>query len=112
MSEQRDLISPQYNQQSNLPNATAVLVLGIISILGGLCYGVVGFICGIIAVILGNKDRKLYFGAPELYSAASYGTSNAGRVCAIIGICLGSLWIFFYLLMAVIIMFNLGHTRW
>ena len=80
MNDQRDLISPNYDQPANLPNATAVLVLGIISIPGGLCYGLVGLICGTIGLILGNNDRKLYNTAPGLYSRASLSTSNAGRV--------------------------------
>jgi uncharacterized membrane protein len=104
MSEQQNLITPNYNHPNNLPNATASLVLGIISIIGGLCYGVVGLICGIIGLVLANKDRKLYNSSPELYSAASLSSSNSGRVCSIIGIVLGGLWILFYLFL--IIMFG------
>ncbi len=91
--EQIDLLSSIPNQsiQQNLPNATSVLVLGIISIVGSFCYGIVGLICGIIGLVLANRDRKLYKEAPELYSQSSYGTSNAGRTCAIIGIVLSSL---------------------
>ncbi|MBS1563194.1 MAG: hypothetical protein JST39_02345, partial [Bacteroidetes bacterium] len=33
------------NPQMPLPNATPVLVLGIISIVGCFCYGIVGLIC-------------------------------------------------------------------
>lgn len=91
--EQQDLLNPMPNQniQQNLPNATSALVLGIISIVGSFCYGIVGLICGIIGLILANKDRKLYNEAPELYSQSSFGTSSAGRTCAIIGIVLSSL---------------------
>jgi hypothetical protein len=77
--------------QQNLPNATSALVLGIISIVGAFCYGIVGLICGIIGLVLANKDKKLYVEAPELYTQSSFGTSNAGRTCAIIGIILSSL---------------------
>ena len=97
MSDQENLITPNYNQPANLPNATAVLVLGIISILGGLCYGIVGLICGIIGLVLANKDRKLYNTAPGFYSAASLSTSNSGRVCSIIGLSLGALWVVFWI---------------
>jgi M penetrans paralogue family 26 len=91
--EQRDFLSPLPNQniQQNLPNATSALVLGIISIIGAFCYGIVGLICGIIGLVLANKDRKLYKEAPELYLQSSYGTSNAGRTCSIIGIVLSAL---------------------
>lgn len=80
-------------QPSNLPNATAALVLGIISIVGAFCYGVVGIICGIIGLVLANKDRKLYQSTPDLYTASSYSSSNAGRVCSIIGLVLGGIFL-------------------
>lgn len=91
--EQKDLLNPLPNQnfQPNLPNATSALVLGIISILGAFCYGIVGLICGIIGLVLANKDKKLYQETPELYSPSSFGSSNAGRICSIIGIVLSSL---------------------
>ncbi len=89
-------------QVSNLPNATASLVLGIISIVGAFCYGIVGVVCGIIGLVLANKDRKLYQATPELYSSSSYSTLNAGRTCSIIGLILGSI---FFLLMIVYFLF-------
>ena len=91
--EQKDLLGPNPNYQilPNLPNATAALVLGIIAIIGSFCYGIIGLICGIVGLILANKDRQLYKEAPELYSPSSYSTSSAGRTCSIIGIALSSL---------------------
>jgi hypothetical protein len=76
------------NVQQPLPNSTAVLVLGIISIVGCFCYGVVGIICGIIALILASKSKKLYEANPEAYTVGSYKNMNAGRICAIIGLIL------------------------
>jgi M penetrans paralogue family 26 len=93
MSEQQNLVTPNYNQPSNLPNATASLVLGIISIVGAFCYGIVGVICGIIGLVLANKDRKMYQANPELYSSSSYSTSNSGRVCSIIGLVIGGIFL-------------------
>ncbi len=98
MSEQQNLITPNYNQPANLPNATAALVLGIISIVGAFCYGIVGVICGIIGLVLANKDRKLYQSNPELYAASSYSTSNSGRVCSLIGLILGSVFLLIMIL--------------
>ncbi|MEJ7586440.1 MAG: CCC motif membrane protein [Ferruginibacter sp.] len=91
--EQRDFLSPAPNQnmQQNLPNATGALVLGIISIVGSFCYGIVGLVCGIIGLVLANRDKNLYTESPELYTQSSFGTSNAGRTCSIIGIVLSSL---------------------
>jgi hypothetical protein len=116
MSEQQNLITPNnYNQQANLPNATAALVLGIISIVGAFCYGIVGVICGIIGLVLANKDRKLYQSAPELYSSSSFSTSNAGRVCSIIGLILGALFfviiIIYFIVFGSLFMEAMRHAR-
>jgi len=104
--EQKDLLGPisSQNMQQNLPNSTGVLVLGILSIVSAICYGI-GLICGIIGLVLASKDRKLYKEAPELYSPASYGTSNAGRICAIIGIVLSSLFIIFFVFIILLSVF-------
>lgn len=90
MSDQQNFNMPG-KQPVNLPNATASLVLGIISIVLALCYGIGGIICGIIGLILANKDRRLYQASPESYTASSYSSLNAGRVCSIIGLILGGL---------------------
>ncbi len=79
-----------YSNAAALPNATATLVLGILSI-------VVCFICGIIALVISNKDMALYKANPELYSLASYNNIKAGRICAIIGIALQVLGIIVYI---------------
>lgn len=78
--------------QQSLPNATAVLVLGIISIVGCIFYGIVGLICGIIALVLAKKDRSLYSINPVAYTLSSYKNLNAGRICAIIGTSLSALY--------------------
>ena len=75
-----------------LPNATAVLVLGILSI-------VVCFICGIVALVISNKDMALYRANPELYTTSSYNNIKAGRICAIIGIALQVLGIIVYIIL-------------
>lgn len=66
-----------------LPNATAILVLGILSILGCCFYGV-GIIFGIVALVLANTDMKLYLKNPEDYS--NYPNLNIGRILSMIGI--------------------------
>lgn len=77
--------------QQSLPNATIVLVLGILSILTCCCYGVVGVILGIVALVLSKKDRLLYATNVGLYTESSFKNLNAGRVCAIIGLILSLL---------------------
>jgi hypothetical protein len=83
-----------YNQPLiSLPNATAVLVLGIISIVGCCCFGIVGLICGIIALILAKSDLALLNAEPGKYTENSAKNLRAGRTCAIIGVSLSSLYI-------------------
>ena len=92
--------------QQTLPNATAVLVLGILSIVTCCCYGVIGLILAIIALILSKKDRVLYETNMGAYTESSFKNLSAGRVCAIIGLILNIL----YLLISIafIIMFGFG----
>lgn len=117
MSDQQNLLTPNnnFNQQANLSNATASLVLGIISIVTSLCYvsAIIGVACGIIGLVLGNKDRALYQSTPDLYTKTSYSQSNAGRTCSIIGVILGGLWLLFWLIVIIFIgsMGSLGSWR-
>ncbi len=76
-----------------LPNATAVLVLGIISILGCFCYGLGGLICGIISLVLAGKDSKLYNEDPSRYTAGSYSNLRSGKICAIIGLSMSIIYV-------------------
>jgi len=75
--------------QQKLPNATAVLVLGIVSIVGCCCYGVLGVIAGIVGLVLHKKDNELYQKDPALYS--DYNNLNTGRILCIIGLVISSL---------------------
>ncbi|OBW42707.1 hypothetical protein AB670_00920 [Chryseobacterium sp. MOF25P] len=77
--------------QQKLPNATAVLVLGIVSIVGCCCYGVLGLIAGIIGLVLYKKDNALYQSNPTLYS--DYNNLNTGRILCIIGLILSALYL-------------------
>jgi hypothetical protein len=103
-------INQQFNQQFNqmgggmpLPNATAVLVLGIISIALCWCYGVISLTCGIVALVLANKSLAIYKTNPATFSIASYKNLKAGRICAIIGLILGGLYILFIIIYFVIV---------
>jgi len=84
------------NMQQALPNATAVLILGILSIATCCCYGVIGLILGIIALVLSKKDKALYSSNPSFYTESSLKNLNAGRVCAIIGLVLNALTLVYY----------------
>ncbi|TCP24406.1 hypothetical protein EV195_106214 [Tenacibaculum skagerrakense] len=88
-------------EQRKLPNATPVLVLGILSILTCCCYGVLGIIIGVIALVLYKQDKQLYDKNPSVYE--NYSNLNTGRILAIIGIVLSIfallyyIWIFNYI---------------
>ena len=76
--------------KQEVPNATAVLVLGIISLVGCFCYVIPGLTCSIIALVLASTAKRTYLNNPDLYTIGSYKNLNAGRICAIIGLCLAA----------------------
>lgn len=78
-----------------LPNATAVLVLGIVSIVTCCCYGVIGLIAAVIGLVLANKDLALYKQNPTEYT--NYGNLNVGRILCIVGIVLNVLSVIYYI---------------
>ena len=98
MSELDELLDPGMKEgnsgsngpQKSIPNATAVLVLGIISLVGCIFYGVPGLICGIIALSLMKRVKETYKADKAAYEA-SYKNASAGYVCAIIGTSLSAL---------------------
>lgn len=90
--------SNQTNSKIAIPNSSAVLVLGIISIPFGICpyfLFIIGFILGIIALVLSKSSNDAYLKNPNDYSTNSYSNLKAGRVCATIGLCLASCWLLF-----------------
>ena len=86
-------------EKQKLPNATVVLVLGILSILTCCCWGIIGLILGIVALIIAKKDIALYIENPEHYDG--YSNINTGRVLAIIGVFLSSLYLIFTVYMKI-----------
>lgn len=75
-------------KKKDLPNATVILVLGILSLIFCWCYGIVGLILGIIAVAMSSAPRREYLEHPEEYTEISYKNIHTGRICSIIGICI------------------------
>lgn len=80
-------------EQQKLPNATLVLIMGILSIIGCCFYGIPGLIFGIVAVIFGKKDKKLHASNPDEYTGI--GNVNAGYIMGIIGIVLSVIYVLF-----------------
>jgi uncharacterized membrane protein len=86
-----------------LPNATAILVLGILSI-------VICFITGIIALVMAKKEMALYNANPGMYSESSYNSVKTGRICAIIGIVLQGIALLVYIAIAVFFVSAIGAS--
>ncbi len=78
-------------EKQKLPNSTLILVFGIVSIVTCCCYGVIGLIFGIIALVLANGAMKKYKAEPELYTG--YSSVNTGRILAIIGVVLNVIYL-------------------
>ncbi|WP_034895046.1 CCC motif membrane protein [Gillisia sp. Hel_I_29] len=76
-------------QKQELPNSTLILIMGILSIVGCCCYGAVGLIFGIVAIILSKKSIEIYQSNPELY--LGYQNVKTGRILGIIGIVLSAI---------------------
>ncbi len=91
--------TPHVPSDRPLPNATNTLVLGILSIVGCFCFGIAGLVCGIIALVLAGKDTRLFERNPYYYSISSYKNLNAGKICAIIGVVVSSIYMVLMLLM-------------
>ncbi|MEY2640341.1 MAG: hypothetical protein RIR90_1823 [Bacteroidota bacterium] len=89
--------------QYALPNATAVLVMGILSILSCFCYGL-GIVFGGIAIYLAGKDAKLYAEYPQQYTPGSLANLKAGKICGIIGLIISAL----FLLLMIIVWSTIG----
>tara|TARA_B100001146_G_C16199617_1_gene443578 strand:+ start:233 stop:553 length:321 start_codon:yes stop_codon:yes gene_type:complete len=83
-------------EQQKLPNATLILVFGIISIVTCCCYGL-GLVFGIIAIVLAKKATTLYVAAPEQYSG--YNNVKTGRILAIVGVILSAIYLVYVIYM-------------
>jgi len=95
--------SPNYYGQQSVPNSTGVLVLGIMSIVCCWCYGIIGLILGIIALVLAGKAKSLYEANPGAYTPGSYKNLNAGRICAFVGVALSSIYVLIILIYVMVV---------
>ena len=114
-SNQPQNVNPQYSGQPGLmpvPNSVGVLVLGILSIVFCFCYGIIGLILGIIALVLAGKGISAYKENPGAYTLSSYNNLKAGKICAIIGTCLSSLYFIFIIIYFAIIGAALTAMPW
>ena len=90
------------NSRPQLPNATAVLVLGICAILFSCFF--IGLVLGIIGMVMASKGRQMYKANPTAYEG--YGMLNAGYIMSLIGAIIGGLYIVYWIVIVAI----LGQT--
>lgn len=75
--------------------ATAALVVGILSLVGVLCYGVPALIMGPIAIYLGLHSRTRIRASGG--ALGGQGFAMAGWICGIVGVVLGALYLLFFI---------------
>ncbi len=71
--------------------ATAALVLGILSLVGVFCYGVPSLIIGPIAIYLGLHSRNRIRASGG--ALGGHGLAMAGWICGVVGVVLGALYV-------------------
>lgn len=94
--------------KQTLPNSTAVLVLGICSLVFGCFF--IGLILGIVGIVLSGQGRKLYRTDPTLYEG--YGALNAGYIMSIIGTVLGGIYVLYYIIIGGTVLSILSHSQY
>lgn len=100
------------NSSVNLPNASAVLTLGILSIVLCWCHGVIGIIMAVIALVLANRDLALYNANPGKYAQNSYSNVKTGRTVAIVGLVLAGLFLFILIISFIFLGLNFALFPW
>jgi len=88
--------------KQRLPHATTSLVLGILSILTCICYGIIGLPLGIVAYVLGRKALHNYSENPEAYRLNR--NAAAGKILGGIGIVVNLI----YILLVIWVIYQLG----
>jgi len=92
---------PQNTDPKNLPNANLILLLGILSIL--LCWwhfiSFAGLVLGFVALVIANREMKLYYSNPTAFTISSLNNVKAGRICALIGLAISVIIFSFVLLL-------------
>ncbi|GET27851.1 hypothetical protein SD074_00530 [Prolixibacter sp. SD074] len=72
--------------QHEIPNASVILILGIIALIIAFFNSLVGIVAGVAALVIARNAEHLYHQTPRLYTLSSYSNIRSGRTCAIIGI--------------------------
>ncbi len=91
-------------EQKKLPNATLILVFGILSILTCCCYGIVGLILGIIAIVMAKKATAIYLENPDVYT--DFKNVKTGKTLAYVGIILSLIYMVFVVIIIAVFGFE------
>ena len=87
-------------EQQKLPNSTLILVFGIVSIVTCCCYGIIGLIFGIVAIVMAKKATALYLESPEQYTG--YSNVKTGKILAYIGVALSAIYVILHIVLIAI----------
>lgn len=112
MENNQEISNQHQASLKTLPNSSAVLVLGIVSIVLCWCHGIIGLIIAIVALVLANRDLALYNQSPESYTQSSYSNIKSGRTIAIIGLVLAGLFLFFLVIGLLFLGLNFAMFPW
>ena len=84
---------PPPPSSEDLPQAQSAMVMGIISIVTAFfCGGIVGLILGIISLSQVKKNQAMLDAEPNRWTSRSIDNLKTGRITAIIGVIIGSLY--------------------
>lgn len=92
-NQNQNFSNNQFEMKPALPNSTASLVLGIISLVTFFCYGIVSIVLGILAIVNSNKALAIASQKPGVFSESSVSNAKAGKVMGIIGVCIGGIYL-------------------
>jgi len=97
----------QFASQSAQSSGKAItsMVLGIVSIISCMAYGIIGLPCGIVAVVFAKKARLAIQDGTAPVS--SQGMATAGKVCGWIGIILSSIMLLYFLFIIFVVVLGI-----
>ena len=92
-----------------LPNETAILILGIVSIVSSFFLGIGGVICGIIGLKLSKSSIQIFDEDSNRYKSESIKIIRIGKICSIIGLSIGAVYLV-YLILSFILFYFVTFT--
>jgi len=85
-NEQTNQTGAPHSFQHEIPNASVVLILGIIALIISFFNSLVGIVAGVVSLVMARNAERLYNETPRLYTLSSFSNIRSGKTCAIIGI--------------------------